>query len=152
MQHRIFARAALAAASLVLAAPSFAQQPYTPPGAAPRSYTPPGPPSPAMIDQRLAALHGRLGLNASQEAAWRAFFDAMHQQAQQMQSAGSRMPAPTAPERFAEMSQVMQQSAASMGVVAQALGALYAQLSPQQRSVVEGEFQAPAAGSGTPLR
>jgi len=191
MQPRTCARAVLAVACLALAAPAFAQQPYTPPlpraqqpysppppgsqqpysppppGAqqpytpqapgAQRSYAPPGPPSTATIDQRLANLHGRLGLNASQEGAWRAFFDAMHTQAQQMQDAGSRMsqPAPTAPERFAQMAQVMQQSASSMGIVAQALGTLYAQLSPQQRSVIETEFQAQATGGGAggpPLR
>jgi len=180
MQPRTYARAVLAAACLALAAPAFAQQPYSPPppgsqqpysppppGAQQsysppppgqqRGYAPPGPPSAATIDQRLASLHGRLGLNASQEGAWRAFFDAMHAQAQQMQAAGSRMaqPAATAPERFAEMARVMQQGSASMGVVAQALGSLYAQLTPQQRSVIETEFQAPAMGGGAggqPLR
>src|SRR5689334_9688284 len=104
--------ALLATALAALAVPAAAQQSYSPPPPPNRSYAPPGPPSAATIDQNLANLHNRLMLAPDQEPAWRAFFDAMHQQAQQMQAASSRMAAQvstTAPERFAQMAQVMQQ-------------------------------------------
>jgi len=151
------------AASLAMALPAAAQQSYSPPPGADRSYAPPGPPSPGVIDQNLSNLHNRLMLTPEQEPAWRAFFDAMHSQATQMQAVGSRMSAQvstTAPERFAQMAQAMQQGASSMNGVAQALGALYASLNPDQRAIVEAEFPARGgarpspgmAGGGPPLR
>ena len=162
MSRTALSLALITAGCLALAGHAAAQQAYTPPPSD-RSYAPPGPPSPAMIDQNLSNLHNRLMLNPEQEPAWRAFFDAMHQQAQQMQGATSRMAAQvsiTAPERFAQMAQAMQQGAASMNRVAQALGSLYATLDANQRSIVENEFAARGtprpgpgmAGGGPPLR
>ena len=148
-----------------------ADRSYTPPpadesDASPgpgQGYGPPGPPTPAMIDQNLSNLHNRLMLAPNQEPAWRAFFDAMHQQAQQMQAASSRMAAQvssTAPERFTQMAQVMQQGASSMNGVARALASLYATLNASQRATIESEFPAQGgarptpgmAGGGPPLR
>jgi hypothetical protein len=154
-----FALATAGFAAMVL--PAAAQQSYGPPPGAERNYAPPGPPSAAMIDQKLSSLHNRLMLTPQQETAWRGFFDAMHQQAEQMQAAGARMAAQvstTAPERFAQMAQAMQHGAASMNGAAQALGALYATLTPGQQAIIENEFPAPGgarpgmAGGGPPLR
>ena len=142
--------APLAASLLALALPATAQQSYAPP-VPERSYAPPSPPSAATIDQNLTNLHNRLMLALDQEPAWRAFFETMHQQAQQMQAASSRMAAQTsstAPERFAQMAQVMQQGASSMNAVAQALASLYARLNANQRAIVENEF--PARGGARP--
>jgi protein CpxP len=165
MRRTTLSLALVTAALTAIAVPAAAQQSYAPPPGAQRSYAPPGPPSAATIEQNLSNLHNRLMLTTEQEPAWRAFFDAMRQQAEQMQAAGARMAAQvstTAPERFAQMAQAMQQGAASMNGVAQALGALYATLTPEQRTIVENEFPArggprpgPApgmAGGGPPLR
>jgi hypothetical protein len=163
MRRTVPPSALLAAGVLALAVPAAAQQSYAPPPPPNRSYAPAGPPSAATIDQNLSNLHNRLMLAPEQEPAWRAFFDAMHQQAQQMQAASARMAAQvstTAPERFAQMAQVMQQGASSMNGVAQALGSLYATLNDNQRAMIESEFPArggprtapDVARGGPPLR
>ena len=73
----------LAAASLGLAAPSFAQM-YGPQGGPngpgmSRGY---GRPSGANVDQSLASLHSRLSVRPDQESAWEGFANAVRQQKQ----------------------------------------------------------------------
>lgn len=152
---------ALAAASLGLAAPTFAQM-YGPPGGMPpggangpgmnRGY---GPPTGDTVGQSLSNLHGRLSLRPEQESAWQGFANAVRQQTREMQSMQGSMlrPPPTAPERLTRMAQFMQQRAAGMTAVAQALTKLYATLDDTQRSIVDEEFPAPpprGMGGGAP--
>jgi len=163
---RTLAAAVVAAASIGVPAITAAQAPYaSPPGYGPGpsygpSYGPPpgrgmqpgGRPDPATVRQNLDALHNRLALTGPQEAAWQSFAGAVTQQTQEMDSLRSRMPAATAttPERLNFMAQVMQQQATGMANVAKQLSALYAQLNPDQRAIVDQEFapRGPGVASG----
>jgi hypothetical protein len=156
--------ALLVAASIGLAGPAAAQT-YGPPGGMGpgpgpggyygRQY---GPPSAQSVDQNLADLRSRLAITPTQESAWEGFANAVRQQTRQMQtlSGNLRQPGATAPERLTQVAEVMQQRAAGMSAVAQAMTRLYAVLGEEQRSVVDEEFPAPparpGAGGGPPIR
>ena len=163
--------AALLAAALGIPAIAAAQSPYGPPpgyGPGPsygqsygpsygpppgRSMQPGGPPDAATVRQNLDALHNRLGLTGNQETAWQSFASAVTQQTQEMGALRNRMPGPdsNAPDRLNFMAQVMQQQATGMASVAKSLSALYAELRPEQRAIVDQEF-APRSGPPTAMR
>ena len=156
--------ALLAAASFGLAAPAAAQM-YGPPGGmgpgpggGPYYGRQHGPPSAESVDQNLADLRSRLAITPAQESAWEGFANAVRQQTRQMQTltGNLRQPGATAPERLTQVAEIMQQRAAGMSAVAQAMTRLYAVLTPEQRATVDEEFPAPpmrpGMGGGPPIR
>lgn len=91
----------------------------------------------------LTAMHGQLGITMDQEPAWQAFAAAVGAQATAMQAFRTQMMQPTAataPQRAALAQQFLQQRAQSAGAVTAALDTLYAQLTPQQRSILDLGF------------
>jgi len=99
----------------------------------------------AMADQHLAQLKAQLNITSSQEAAWQAFADAAKQQAQSMHSAhtqAQQASAATAPEQLAQHATAMQQHAAGMATVSNALTNLYAVLTQEQKAIIDQHFTA----------
>ncbi|HZZ93062.1 MAG TPA: Spy/CpxP family protein refolding chaperone [Usitatibacter sp.] len=139
----------LAASLLALAAfasPAMAQVPGPTSDASPyasRAMPPNGPADPvAYAQQDLESLRSRLGIGPSQAQAWNAFVDAVLAQSRDMQATQSLMaqaPA-SAPDRLARMAEMMRRGADGMANVSRALRALYAQLDPGQRAIVDREF------------
>ncbi len=95
-----------------------------------------------MIDSHLDNLKAQLKITAAQEAAWQMFTTAAKQQATGMRAMHTQMQqgTGTAPERLAERATEMQQRAAGMTKVADALKELYAALTPEQRTIVDQHF------------
>ncbi len=164
MNRTRLAGALLGAAILGLAVPSAAQM-YGPPGGTGPRYGPPGgmgprygPPSEASVDQNLESLRSRLAITPAQESGWQAFTSAVRQQTEQMQALTGKMrqPGANAPQRLTQVAQVMQQRAAGMAAVAQAMTRLYADLDENQRAIVDDAFPAsppsPGMGGGPPIR
>lgn len=144
--------ALVTAAFLAWATTAAAQAPNGPPmGRGPGSGM--GRPDPAYVQGQLDALHQRLRLAPQQEDAWQAFAGAVMRQSEQFRDVGSRMPVPTAPapERFAFMAQMAQDSATALRAIADSMQSLYAVLGPNQRATVDREF-APGGPGGPPLR
>ncbi len=96
----------------------------------------------AMIDSRLVDMKAQLGITATQESAWQAFTAAAKQQATEIQSMRAQMQqgTGTAPERMAQRATLMQQHAQAMATMTNAFNALYAVLTPEQRSVADQRF------------
>jgi Spy/CpxP family protein refolding chaperone len=93
----------------------------------------------AMADARLADLKTQLKITTGQEAAWQAFAAQARQQAASMQALRAQMQASTgtAPEQMSQRATAMQQRAAGMTTMANAFGALYAVLSPEQKLIAD---------------
>jgi len=101
-----------------------------------------------MVDSHLAEMKVQLQVTPAQEPAWQAFAAAATQQAAGMQAIRAQMwdNAGTAPDRMALRSQMMQQRAASMTAMSNALNALYAFLSPEQKAFADQHFGMPGHG------
>ncbi len=95
-----------------------------------------------MIDSHLGDLKAQLKITTAQEAAWQTFIIAAKQQATGMQAMQAQMQqgTGTAPERMAQRTAVMQQRAAGMTTMTNALNDLYAALTPEQRTIVDQHF------------
>jgi len=93
-------------------------------------------------DSRLTYLKTQLQITAAQETAWQEFAATAIQQAASRQAARAQMwdSAGTAPERMALRAQMMQQRAASMTTMSNALTALYAVLTPEQKTIADQSF------------
>jgi periplasmic protein CpxP/Spy len=98
----------------------------------------------AKAEAHLAALRAQLAITGAQEPAWQAFAAAVAQHSQQKQAMHEQMSqsAMTGPERMALMPQLMREHAAGMETVSQALGGLYAVLTPEQRALADQQFAA----------
>ena len=96
----------------------------------------------AMADSHLSDLKAQLKINASQEAAWQAFATQAKAQAASMQAMRAQMQQDTgtAPERMAQRTTAMQQRAAGMATMTTAFNALYAVLTPEQKTVADQSF------------
>jgi Spy/CpxP family protein refolding chaperone len=96
----------------------------------------------AMADARLADLKTQLKITPAQDAAWQAFADTAKQQATGMQAMRAQMQAGsgTAPERMAQRASAMQQRAEGMTTMSKTLDALYAVLTPEQKTIAEQQF------------
>ena len=96
----------------------------------------------ALASAWLSALHGQLQITAAQEPAWQAFANAVTTQAQAMQSLRSQMPVVLAntPQRAELVREYMRQRLAAMTTLVDAATALYAQLTPAQRAILDAEF------------
>ena len=108
------------------------------PGHGPRGNVDPA----AFVDSRLADLKVQLKITAEQETAWQAFGDAAKQQATGMQAIRAQMLAGsgTAPERMAQRASAMQQRAEGMTTMSKAFSALYAVLTPEQKTIADQHF------------
>jgi len=94
------------------------------------------------VDSRLTYLKTQLQITTAQETAWQEFAATAIQQASSRQAARAQMwdSAGTAPERMALRAQMMQQRAASMTTMSNALTALYAVLTPEQKTIADQSF------------
>ena len=90
--------------------------------------------------KRQAALHDKLSLSPTQEAAWKTFTDKMQATAPVRPEATpvATMTAPERADRMAAFLQAAQQQAATR---AQAVKEFYAVLSPEQQKIFDGQFQ-----------
>jgi Spy/CpxP family protein refolding chaperone len=95
--------------------------------------------STTMIDSRLSDLKALLKITGSQESAWQAFVTAAKQQATDMQAIHTQMLARTgtAPERMGQRATAMQQRAQAMTTITNAFNALYAVLTPEQKTIAD---------------
>ena len=95
-----------------------------------------------MIDSHLGHLKTQLKITTAQEAAWQTFTAAAKQQATGMQTMHTQMQQATgtAPERMAQRTAAMQQRAAGMATMTNALKDLYAALTPEQRTIADQHF------------
>ena len=93
----------------------------------------------ATAEARLSELKVQLKITPAQEAAWQAFAAEAKQQAASMQAMRAQMHASagTAPEQLGQRATAMQQRAASMATMANAFGAFYAVLTPEQKAIVD---------------
>lgn len=93
----------------------------------------------AMADARLSDLKAQLKITTSQETAWQTFEAETKQQAASMQAMRAEMQASagTAPEQMSQRATAMQQRAAGMATMANAFGALYAVLTPEQKAIAD---------------
>jgi Spy/CpxP family protein refolding chaperone len=93
----------------------------------------------AVADARLSDLKAQLKITTAQEAAWQAFAAEAKQQAASMQAMRAQMQASagTAPEQMGQRATAMQQRAAGMATMANAFGALYAVLTPEQKAIAD---------------
>ena len=92
-----------------------------------------------MADARLSDLKAQLKITTAQEAAWQTFAAQAKQQAASMQAMRAQMQASagTAPEQMGQRATAMQQRAAGMATMANAFGALYAVLTPEQKAIAD---------------
>ena len=93
----------------------------------------------ATADARLSDLKAQLQITTTQEGAWQAFVAAAKQQAASMQAMRAQMQtnAGTGPEQMGQRATAMQQRAAGMATMANAFGALYAVLTPDQKAIAD---------------
>lgn len=136
---------ALLVAGLLAGASALAQaQPGRPPFAAADGADHPAPAERRQrIERGLAELKTRLAIQPTQEAAWTAWVQAMLPPAQRPQHPTREQLAQlTTPERLDYMQAMQAERAAAMNRRADATRALYAQLTPQQRSIFDAESAA----------
>ena len=93
----------------------------------------------AAAETRLSDLKAQLKITPTQEGAWQAFVAAAKQQAASMQAMRAQMQtsAGTGPEQMGQRATAMQQRAAGMATMANAFGALYAVLAPDQKAIAD---------------
>ena len=90
--------------------------------------------------QRQAALHDKLNLSPTQEAAWKTFTDRLQATAsvRSEQAPVANLTAPERADRIAAFLQTAQQRAVAR---AQAVKEFYAVLSPEQQKIFDSQFQ-----------
>ncbi len=95
-----------------------------------------------VIESRLTDLKALLKITATQESAWQAFTAAAKQQASDMQAMRAQMQQAggTAPERMGQRATAMQQRAQAMATMTNAFNALYAVLTPEQKTIADQHF------------
>jgi periplasmic protein CpxP/Spy len=108
--------------------------------------------SAAAIDARMSDLKTQLKITPEQEAAWQTFSSAAKQQAAGMQALREQMHSTTgtASERMTEHTQAMQQRSAAMTATTNAFNALYAVLTPEQKTIAD-QRHGPMAHRGMPF-
>jgi Spy/CpxP family protein refolding chaperone len=95
-----------------------------------------------VIDSRLSDLKALLKITATQESEWQAFTAAAKEQATGMQAMRAQMQQGTgsAPERMGQRATAMQQRTQAMATMTNALDALYAVLTPEQKTIADQHF------------
>lgn len=113
----------------------------------------------ARVEQRLSRLKGELKLTARQEPLWRAFAEkSVSEAGKGMQAMRERLQGErqlNAPERLAQMQNLMQQRVSAMASVNESFNRLYSALAPDQKAVADTHFSAAGrhkqrAGRGGP--
>lgn len=135
--------AALAAIGLFVLAGPAAAQPPAPPAAGMHGMA--GMPDPAAMKARMAEhmaqmdkdMHTILRLRPDQEAAWRAFRDAMHPQDKPAMMMAAPKMGQTTPQRLDEMNRMAAERQARHAKMETATRAFYAALSPEQQAVFD---------------
>lgn len=104
----------------------------------------------ANVDSRLGLLKSQLKITAEQDGAWQAFAAKAKKQSEDMQAMRSKMQqaAGPAPERMGQTTEMMRARLAGMETMAAALKDLYAQLSPEQKTIADQHFGANDAIGG----
>jgi periplasmic protein CpxP/Spy len=104
------------------------------------AFGPHGAKSAEHMAKRQAALHEKLSLTPSQEAAWKSFANKVQVTAPVKREAApvATMTAPQRADRMAAFLQSAQQQAATR---AQAVKEFYAVLSPEQQKIFDSQFQ-----------
>ncbi len=140
----VVAGASLAVAAVTYAQPSGGMDPCSghAMGMGPGHGSMAGSDPATMIDSHLGDLKTQLKITTAQEAAWQAFTTAAKQQVTSMQAMHTQMQqgTGTAPERMAERTAAMQQRAAGMATMTNALKDLYAALTPEQQTIADQHF------------
>jgi Spy/CpxP family protein refolding chaperone len=90
--------------------------------------------------KRQAALHDKLSLSPTQEAAWKTFTDKL-QAAAPVRPKGAPVATMTAPERADRMAAFLQTAQQQAATRAQAVKEFYAVLSPEQQKIFDSQFQ-----------
>ncbi|MBP9232899.1 MAG: Spy/CpxP family protein refolding chaperone, partial [Phenylobacterium sp.] len=146
-------RYAALAAICLLAGPAAAQPPGPPPGMG-DMHAMHGAGDPAAMKAKMAEhmaqmdkdMHTILRLRPDQEAAWRAFRDAMHQQAMPPMGMAPPKPAMTTPQRLDEMDKRAAERQAHHAKMEAATRAFYADLAPEQQAVFDALHRMHGAG------
>lgn len=96
----------------------------------------------AHLEARLAFLKTQFRITPDQESAWQAYAQQARQQAESMQASRAQAPAAaqTAPERLSQRTEFMKRRSASMESMSVALTALYAVLTPEQKTIADRYF------------
>jgi len=106
----------------------------------------------ARIDQRLGRFKADLKLDAKQEPLWQAFAEKSASEAtrgMQAMREGMQGDKPmSAPERMAQMQEMMKQRLAAMEGVNESFNRLYAALTPEQKAAADRHFGAMGHGRG----
>ena len=90
--------------------------------------------------KRQTALHDKLSLSATQEAAWKTFSDKLQATAP-TKSDAAPVATMTAPERADQMAAFLQTAQRRAATRAQAVKEFYAVLSPEQQKTFDSQFQ-----------
>lgn len=102
------------------------------------------PDSGARVEQRLTQLKAELKLNAQQEPLWQAFAEKSKAEAgkgiQAMRDGMKGEQPLSAPERMAQMQNIMKDRVAAMESVNESFKRLYAALTPEQKSAADKHF------------
>jgi protein CpxP len=146
-------RYAALAAICLLAGPAAAQPPGPPPGMV-DMHAMHGAGDPAAMKAKMAEhmaqmdkdMHTILRLRPDQEAAWRAFRDARHQQAMPPMGMAPPKPAMTTPQRLDEMDKRAAERQAHHAKMEAATRAFYAALAPEQQAVFDALHRMHGAG------
>jgi Spy/CpxP family protein refolding chaperone len=103
----------------------------------------------AFADAHLADLKSALKITSEQEPAWDAFAGKVKAQAEAMQALRAKAWEATgaAPDRMAQHAEFMKQRVAAMEGAAEAMKALYAVLTPEQKATLDQGF-GPGGGRG----
>ncbi len=98
----------------------------------------------ARVEQRLTRFKSELKLTAQQEPLWQAFAEKSKAEAgkgfQAMRERMNDAKPATAPERMAQMQDIMKQRVAAMESVNESFNRLYAALTPEQKSAADKHF------------
>jgi len=100
--------------------------------------------APGVTDEQLAGLKSELGITPKQDGAWQAYANSVKKQSENRQARWTKMQqarsAGSAPERFAQQSEIMKQRLADLEAGAAAMKDLYASLTPEQKAIADQAF------------
>lgn len=93
-----------------------------------------------FMEKRQNALHAKLGLSASQEAAWNDFVAKSKSNEQTKRPDWSKLSSLPTPDRLDRMLAMMKERQQAMEVHVEAVKTFYAQLTPEQKKIFDESF------------